>query len=121
MTPLGCHLNPNKTRIMTSTSDASSLPAIKRDYGVAVANSVHQSLANYSVSSSTAPNGTTVSSPFEITDSLRFFGQPLGSRTYASSFFAARLEENLLDASKLFNTVTDHHIALRLFTQCTLH
>jgi hypothetical protein len=31
------------------------------------------------------------------------------------------LEENLSDTSKLFSVISDHHIALRLFTQCTLH
>ncbi len=105
---------------MTSTSGESSLPAIEQDYGHAVADSIRQALATYSVSSSIAADGTTVSSPVEITDGLRILGQPLGSRTYASSFFDARLKENLLDATKLFNTVTDHHTALRLFTQCTL-
>jgi hypothetical protein len=107
--------------IMTSTSGESSLPAIERDYGYAVAGSIHQALATYSVSSSIAKDGITVLLPVEITDSLRILGQPLGSRTYALSFFNARLKENLLDATKLFNTVTDHHTALRLFTQCTLH
>ena len=120
-TPLGCHLNPAKTRIMTSTSGKSSLPAIKQDYGHAVADSVRQALATYSVSSSIAADGTTVSLPVEITDGLRILGQPLGSRTYALSFFNAQLKENLLDATKLFNTITDHHTALRLFIQCTLH
>ena len=59
--------------------------------------------------------------PVEITDGLRNLGQPLGSRTYALSFFDAQLKENLLDITKLFNTVTDHHTTLHLFTQCILH
>jgi hypothetical protein len=108
-------------RIMTSTSGESSLPAIKRDYGYAVADSVRQALTTYSISSSIAVDGTTVSSPVEITDGMRILGQPLGSRTYALSFFDAQLKENLLEATKFFNTVTDHHTTLCLFTQCTLH
>ena len=120
-TPLGCHLNPTKTRIMTSTSGTLSLPAIEQDYGIAVADSVRQALATYSISSSIAADGTTVSLPVKITDGLHILGQPLGLHTYASSFFDARLKENLLDATKLFNTVTDHHTALCLFTQCTIH
>jgi hypothetical protein len=120
-TPLGCHLNPTKMRIMTSTSGESSLPAIKRDYGYAVADSVRQALTTYSISSSIAVDGTTVLSPVEITDGMRILGQPLGSRTYALSFFDAQLKENLLEATKFFNTVTDHHTTLCLFTQCTLH
>ena len=98
-TPLGCHLNPTKTRIATSTSGESSLPAIERDYGYAVAGSVRHALATYSVSSSIAADGTTVSSTAEITDGLRLLGQPLGSRTYASFFYDVRLKENLLDAT----------------------
>ena len=105
---------------MTSTSGELSLPAIKWDYGYAMANSVRQALATFSVSSSIAVDGTKVLSTVEITDGLRILGQPLGSRTYALSFFDARLKENLLDATKLLNTVTDHHTALRLFIQCTL-
>ena len=65
VTPLGCHLNPTKMRIMTSTYGASSLPAIKRDYGYAVADSVRQALATYSVSSSIAVDGTTACCPLK--------------------------------------------------------
>jgi hypothetical protein len=114
-TPLGCHLNPNKTRIMTLTWGKSSLPAIEQDYGATVANSICQALATYSVSSSTSADGTNVLQPVDITDCLQILGQPLGSHTYASSFFVVCLEEILLDASKLFNTVLDHHTALCLF------
>jgi hypothetical protein len=80
-----------------------------------------QALATYSVFSSNAVDFSTVLLPVEITDGMRIFGQQLGSRTYALSFFAARLEENLFGRLQAFNTVTDHHTALRLFTQCTLH
>ncbi len=121
MTPLGCHLNPNKTHIMTSTSGTSSFPAIKWDYSAAVANSVYQALVTYNVSSSTAANGTTVLLPIEVAGDLHILRQQLSSHTYALFFFAAHLKENLLDTSKFFNTASDHHTVLCLFTQCTLH
>jgi hypothetical protein len=44
-TPLKCHLSPNKTCIMTSTSGTLSLLAIKRDYGAAMADTICQALA----------------------------------------------------------------------------
>ena len=40
---------------------------------------------------------------------------------FAQLFFDERLEANKADATKLLDTVTDHHAALRLFAQCTLH
>jgi hypothetical protein len=86
-----------------------------------VTNSLCQARTTYSVSSSTATNGTTVLLLVDITNSLQILGQPLGSCTYAPSFFATHLEENLLDASKHFNIGSDHHTSLCLFTQCTLH
>ena len=57
----------------------------------------------------------------EIVTGIRLLGQPLGSLSFARSFFAQRLQENMADATKLLETVSDHQTALRLFAQCTLH
>ena len=160
----GCHLNTVKTRIMTSTSGSSALPAIEHEYGTLIADSLRRAIVKYSVSEvplsraqaqlpsieshygleptapirqailsasvsagvSTRANNhhianTPISIPMEIVTGIRLLGQPLGSLSFARSFFAQRLQENMADATKLLETVSDHQTALRLFAQCTLH
>ena len=103
-TPLGCHLNYDKTRIMTSTNGTSEDAAITK----------------YSKSTSII-NARPVSSRVEVTTGLRLLGQPLGLVTFAKQFFIDRLKANLADSSRLLEVVPDPHTALRLFSQCTLH
>lgn len=57
----------------------------------------------------------------EIVTGICLPGQPHGSLSFARSFFAQRLQENMANATKLFETVSDHQTAIRLFSQCTLH
>ena len=118
--PSGCHLNFDKTRIMTSTNGSSSIPSIRRKYGKAIADSVEKALDTFSISSSIV-DGKLVSTRDEVTTGLRILGQPLGSTTFSHSFFIDRLKANLEDSTKLTNNVPDPHTALRLFSQCTLH
>jgi hypothetical protein len=53
------NLNTVKTRIMTSTSGSSALPAIEHEYGTLIADSLRRAIVKYSVSEvplSRAPN-----------------------------------------------------------------
>ena len=118
--PLGCHLNFDKTRIMTSTNGRSGVPSIRIAYGDAVADQINAALEKYS-KTTTIINNRPVSSKVEITTGLRLLGQPLGSTTFAKDFFASKLEENMADSSRLLDAVPDPHTALRLFSQCALH
>ena len=56
-----------------------------------------------------------------VTDGVHLLEQPLGSLTYAQSFYAKKMEENEKDTAKLLLVVLDRHMMLRPFTQCTLH
>ena len=106
-------MNVIKTRMLTSTSGASALPAILRDYGQTIHDEVELALNNFSVDKD--GNGV------EVVDGLRLLGQPLGSADFAERFIATKIEENFADAKKLLEVVKDKHTALRLFSQCTLH
>ena len=83
--PLGCKLNPSKTRILTSCNGSSILPALHSS-NPALASSISSAIAKYSVSSTTN-NSTTTTTPVEVTDGLRVLGAPVGSDSFATSFF----------------------------------
>ena len=120
-TPLGCILNPIKTRILTSTNGESALPSIAEAYGSAIALQVFKAICKYSYSECTAADGTTYNNPVEVTTGLRLLGHPVGSLTFAKSFFAAQIAQAEAGAAKLLEKVPDHQTALCLFAQCTLH
>ena len=60
-TPLGCHINPKKTRIMTTTQGTSCLATIRSAYGDATANDVATAIAKYSVKEVTEDDTTILS------------------------------------------------------------
>ena len=118
--PIGCHLNFDKTHIITSTNGTSSIPSIAWKYGKAVANSIETALETFSVSTSIV-DGKPLSTRVKITTGLCLLGQPLRSTSFARSFFTDRLKANLEDSAKPVKTVPGPHTALRFFTQCTIH
>jgi hypothetical protein len=113
-------MNCLKTRICTSTSGESAIPAVRRKYGVDVAESVIDTINEFSVEVVTIDDDE-VRRPKEVVDGLRILGHPVGNIDFVERFFAERIEENKAQAQKLLATVTDKHTALRLFLQCTLH
>ena len=111
-------------RIMSSTNRSSTLPAIEEAYGKKVADAVREAIRRLFVEEVTKTwdsKEVTKAKQFEEICSLRILGQPVGSTTFAEEFFQKRLEENKRDVAKLLKTVPNHHMALRLFAQCTLH
>ena len=46
-TPLGCHLNQIKTRIIASTSGCSALPVIEAEYGMQIVADVEEMIATF--------------------------------------------------------------------------
>ena len=81
---------------------------------------IHHQITQCSVDG-TLLNDVSFSLPMAVTDGVCLLGQPLGSLTYAQGFYAKKMVENLKDAAKLLSVVSDKHMALRLFTKCTLH
>ena len=67
--PIGCHLNYNKTRIMTSTNGTSSIVSITPKYAKMVANSIEVALHTFSISTSIV-NGKPISTCVKITTGL---------------------------------------------------
>ncbi|KAL7528024.1 hypothetical protein ACHAXR_002233, partial [Thalassiosira sp. AJA248-18] len=114
----GCFLNTRKTRIMTSTSGASAIPAIALQFGQAVADQVQEAINKFSRKEVVIDGAKVLD---EVCDGLCLLGQPIGSLEYAIKFFDDRMAENAATATKLLEAVPDHQTALRLFSQCTLH
>jgi len=122
--PRGLRFNTTKTRIMTSTTGASAIPAIARHYGPSIAAEVNFCISKYStklVPDPSCPQGPKISVPHEETEGLRILGQPVGSYTlFAKRFFQSAFETAKSDATKL-PTIFDKHSSLRLFQKCTMH
>ena len=113
--PIDCHLNFNKTRIMTSINVTSSIASITQKHGKVISNSIELSLDTFSISTSIV-HGKPTSTHVEIITGLYLLGQPPGSTLFARSFFADRLQANMEDSAKLTDSVPEPHTALRLFT-----
>ncbi|KAL7531883.1 hypothetical protein ACHAXR_004291 [Thalassiosira sp. AJA248-18] len=145
----GFSLNSLKTRLLTSTNGTSAIEAIEREFGTVIANKLRRAIADYSVEERkpedddfalpptyisedgfddderrpayTTLAQTTPTRPVVVVTGIRLLGQPIGSPHFAKQFFQRRLRENLDDANKLLEVVSNHHTALALFAKCTLH
>ena len=116
--PLGCFVNPMKTRILTSTSGHSPLPALRLT-NPHLATSISSTIAQYS----TKPNPNDIlgpALPVELTTGFRLLGSPIGSAAFAQDYFDAQLT-TIQDSIALMSTaLTDPHTKLRLFSQCLI-
>ena len=114
--PLGAVMNTEKTRIMTSTTNQSILPALAK------ANpTVQASLLRAIQQFSRKKDDTGEYTPYEETSGLRILGVPVGSPTYCKQFIMSKLESAKSDASKIINRLNDKQTKLRIFKTCTLH
>jgi hypothetical protein len=119
--PAGMFLNTNKTRILTSTNGTSAIPAIRQQYGPAIADSIQSAIVTFSTKPTPTPSDPTSTSPVEITTGLRVLGQPVGSKQFAKEFFESAISNIEHQVSKLFDSLSDKATILRLFSTCAMH
>jgi len=118
--PLGAIMNTEKTRILTSTNDSSTvqhLLASKNIHDHIIASSLHRAISNYS----RKPDSNKVLQPYEVTDGLRVLGAPIGSPTFCTNFLLSTLDNAQTDANKIISGLTDIQTKLRIFSTCTVH
>jgi hypothetical protein len=117
-TPLGCFVNPMKTRILTSTSGLSPIPTLSLT-DPQLASSISATIAQYS----TKPNPNDIlgpAIPVELTNGFRLLGSPIGSADFTQDYFDSQLT-TVQDSIALMSTaITDPHTKLRLFSQCLI-
>ena len=116
--PLGCFVNPMKTRILTSTSGHSPIPTLSLT-NPQLASSISTTIAQYS----TKPNPTDIlgpALPVELTTGFRLLGSPIGSAAFAQDFFDTQLTTIQDSIALMSTTITDPHTKLRLFSQCLI-
>lgn len=104
--PKGIYMNTIKTRICTSTSGSSALPAIERRYGPALADSIRKALATYSTKPAPTPADPDATVPVEITTGLRILGQPVGSAAFAREFFDTAISKVESHVDSLFSSIS---------------
>ena len=117
--PLGCKLNPSKTRILTSCNGTSILPSLST-INPALAQQLADTIAAYSTTTITNNQGISQTTPLEVTTGLRILGAPVGSMDFARSFFLQNIESVKADAHCLNDKVTNLQTRLRIFSQCTI-
>ena len=112
----GCFVNPHKTRILTSCSGDSIIPTL-RSVNPSLAQDIGNTIATYSTTKHS--DGTT--SAIELTEGFRLLGTPVGSATFARTFFDDQLKATELEARRLTERIPDLQTRLKLFSQCTIH
>ena len=83
--PIGCFVNPMKTRILTSTSGHSPLPDL-HEINPTLTTSISDAISKYSTKS----NNIDILGPplpAEITNGFRLLGSPVGSPAFAREYF----------------------------------
>ena len=87
--PLGCFINPGKTRILTSTNGITPILAISVT-NPTLAHDITSAITKYS----TKPNKHIPSQhdPIELTDGFRLLGLPVGNSELTTSFLNEQLE-----------------------------
>jgi hypothetical protein len=115
---LGCFVNPSKTRILTSCDGSSTLPLL-HTVNPTLATSISATIAEFS----TRPHPTDKSAPplpVELTTGFRLLGQPVGSASFATTFFSSCISNVKENISSLTTSITDEQTQLRLFSQCLI-
>jgi hypothetical protein len=111
--PRGCHINPHKSRILTSCNNSSIIPKLITT-NPTVAADISYAINKYSI---TKTKTSTIG--VELTDGFRLLGTPVGSPTFADQFFQKQLDE-VFQLTALNSQITDHQTRLKLFNTCIL-
>mmetsp|Transcript_18973 Transcript_18973/g.34190 ORF Transcript_18973/g.34190 Transcript_18973/m.34190 type:complete len:1170 (+) Transcript_18973:5063-8572(+) len=115
--PLGCFLNPEKTRILTSTNGKSILQDLA-GHDEELAEEVLMALTAFSVKAPMTPEGDATF--VELQSGYRLLGAPVGSAQFAMEFFDQQLLAVETNAAALTARVPNLQTRLRLFAQCTI-
>ena len=122
--PLGCDMNTEKTRIFTTTTGESILPALKLADPTTHA-SLSSAIQTYSREnidrSSNDSFPCELTKPCEVTTGLRVLGVPLGSDKFCKAFLLKRVKAAAEDAKKVLDGLSNKQTMLRIFKMCTLH
>jgi hypothetical protein len=108
---LGADVNTTKTRILTSTTGISPIPALQITRPD-IAESLSQAIAEYSQDD----NGN----PLEIITGLRYLGFPIGDHTYGSSFLNDQADSIESTSEAVFHHLDDRQTIIQLFAKCVL-
>jgi hypothetical protein len=105
---LGCSINPDKTRILTSSNGTSPIQSIS---------TTNPNLAH----EITTAISTYTTKPVKLTDRIRLLGLPVpvGNDNFTIEFLNNQLEVIQKQTATLHKVIKDPQTCLRLFQQCT--
>ena len=109
----GCHINPHKSRILTSCNNNSIIPLLKHT-NPSLADTISNAINRFSTK---IIEGTTTG--VELTDGFRLLGTPVGSASFADSFYQEQLS-HAFQLATLNDQITDLQTRLKLFSTCIL-
>ena len=113
--PLGCFVNPIKTRILTSTSGHSPIPDLHH-INPTLTTSISDAISRYS----TRPNDVNIIGPplpAELTTGFCLLGSPVGYPAFAREYLNTQLIDIQTCITTMSIAITDRHTKLRLFSQ----
>ena len=114
--PLRAVMNTEKTQILTSTNNQSTVKRLQSSPHIEdklAGMSLHDAIKHYS----TDKDGN----PVEVTDGLRVLGVPIGSNKFCQDFIANIMSKAAGDATALLSGLESEQTMLQLFRQCTVH
>ena len=115
---LGGIMNTEKTKILTSTHNTSTVQSLKDtndEFNQLVAEDLETAIALYSRQK--LEDGSVV--PHEVTDGLRVLGSPVGNNEYCQDFFQKQLKKAKTSASRLLQGLESQQTILQVFRACT--
>ena len=114
---LGCFVNTHKTRILTSCNGSSPIKRIT-SINPSLGRSITTTIATFS--NEPDPADTSSTRPVELTSGFRLLGHPVGSASFASSFFAKCTDTVKKCVDTLSTSISDPQTRLRIFSSCLL-
>ena len=119
-TPLGLDLNTFKTRILTSVTGESILPDLYIT-NPTLAAQIELTINTFSQAATpTSTEHPTGTCGVEVTTGFRLLGTPVGSASFAATFFEQQVEEVRTMVASLESSIPDLQTRLRMFSQCII-
>ena len=116
---LGAKMNTEKTRILTSTHNKSTVDKLLASSRIglkSVGTSLQRAIKEFSNKTIT---GTTT--PYEVTNGLRVLGVPIGSSSFCKDFIKEQVHKMQSDGDLILAGLDDPQTQLQLFKTCTAH
>ena len=119
--PLGCILNTEKTRILTSTTGTKVTTRLLDSANESDHSLGQQLVTTIAQYSRTKPRGSDTYEAVEVVDGLRILGAPIGSFAFCNDFVLDMARRASACGKAIMDGLDDQQTIFQLFRTCTAH